>query len=409
MCIAMFQIAEGAKSAGVCLLAGSAGLAAFLPIFVEAVQAAEAARPGPPLLFLVGSVHRAAIDQTDHAAAQGICCHTLQPEEIFAAKPSEAAIAAALETLRCNKPFILRCVAKRGDIAEIQALAEASVIPGGRVAALAGECVAAFAQAVTKQLSPTLAVFGGDTLLSVMKKLSIPSLRPKRELLEGVVYASAPGYSFITKAGGFGEMDIISKLCQTPVTGQALCIRKAAAADARAVAEAHVRSWRSAYKGIVPDDHVLLRLNGGDHFPEPCGGHLGKSVGQILFLPQESGVLHGKEGSVFHGEHALEGELAVNGPVGGVVVHGPNLVGIVQVGLAYVCFTKGIKRTAALLACLITALEPVLNPVWVALATGERPGTYAFAGGAIIFIAVLGYNIWTERSAKGALAASKND
>ncbi len=85
------------------------------------------------------------------------------------------------------------------------------------------------------------------------------------------------------------------------------------------------------------------------------------------------------------------------------------VLGIVQVGLAYVCFTKGIKRTAALLACLITALEPVLNPVWVALATGERPGTYAFAGGAIIFIAVLGYNIWTERSAKGALAASKND
>ncbi len=85
------------------------------------------------------------------------------------------------------------------------------------------------------------------------------------------------------------------------------------------------------------------------------------------------------------------------------------VLGIVQVGLAYVCFTKGIKRTPALLACLITALEPVLNPVWVALATGERPGAYAFMGGAIIFLAVLGYNIWTERSAKGAMATDKND
>ncbi len=85
------------------------------------------------------------------------------------------------------------------------------------------------------------------------------------------------------------------------------------------------------------------------------------------------------------------------------------VLGIVQVGLAYVCFTKGIKRTPALLACLITALEPILNPVWVALATGEQPGTSAFLGGAIIIMAVVGYNIWTERSARRVLTASNND
>jgi drug/metabolite transporter (DMT)-like permease len=72
-------------------------------------------------------------------------------------------------------------------------------------------------------------------------------------------------------------------------------------------------------------------------------------------------------------------------------------LGIVQVGLAYVFFSVGIKKTSALLACLITALEPVLNPLWVALATGELPGPFAALGGAVIVATVVGYNIWVEK------------
>ena len=72
-------------------------------------------------------------------------------------------------------------------------------------------------------------------------------------------------------------------------------------------------------------------------------------------------------------------------------------LGIVQVGLAYVFFSAGIKKTSALLACLITAMEPVLNPVWVALATGEMPGKFAITGGIIIILTVVGYNIWAKK------------
>ena len=74
------------------------------------------------------------------------------------------------------------------------------------------------------------------------------------------------------------------------------------------------------------------------------------------------------------------------------------LLGVVQVGLAYVFFSMGIKSTPALLACLITALEPVLNPIWVALATGERPGPFALTGGAVIVATVVAYNVWVERN-----------
>ena len=73
------------------------------------------------------------------------------------------------------------------------------------------------------------------------------------------------------------------------------------------------------------------------------------------------------------------------------------LLGTIQVGLAYVFFSIGIRKTPALLACLITAIEPVLSPVWVALATGEIPGGFALAGGVVIISTVVVYNLWKER------------
>ena len=77
------------------------------------------------------------------------------------------------------------------------------------------------------------------------------------------------------------------------------------------------------------------------------------------------------------------------------------LLGTVQVGLAYVFFTLGIKRAPALLACLIVALEPVLNPVWVAIFTPERPGQFAIAGGTVIIVTVVAYNMWVAKRESG--------
>ena len=73
------------------------------------------------------------------------------------------------------------------------------------------------------------------------------------------------------------------------------------------------------------------------------------------------------------------------------------VLGIVQVGLAYVFFSIGIKKTSAFLACIITALEPVLNPLLVMIVTKETPGRFAIIGGAIIVLTVVGYNVWVER------------
>lgn len=64
------------------------------------------------------------------------------------------------------------------------------------------------------------------------------------------------------------------------------------------------------------------------------------------------------------------------------------LLGTVQLGLAYLFYAKAIKHVTALEAVLIPVLEPLLNPVWVLLVVGERPGRFALLGGAIVLGAV---------------------
>ena len=43
-------------------------------------------------------------------------------------------------------------------------------------------------------------------------------------------------------------------------------------------------------------------------------------------------------------------------------------------------FSKGVSLTPPVNASLISVLEAVLNPLWVFLALGERPGNFALLG-----------------------------
>jgi len=59
-------------------------------------------------------------------------------------------------------------------------------------------------------------------------------------------------------------------------------------------------------------------------------------------------------------------------------------LGFVQQGAAYLAFTWAIRHATALEAMLIPIIEPILSPVWVAIAIGEIPGPWALVGGAIV-------------------------
>jgi len=64
------------------------------------------------------------------------------------------------------------------------------------------------------------------------------------------------------------------------------------------------------------------------------------------------------------------------------------ILGIVQLGLPYLLFSWAIKHVTAIEGILTTTIEPILNPVWVFLAIGERPGPWAFVGGVIVLVTV---------------------
>lgn len=78
------------------------------------------------------------------------------------------------------------------------------------------------------------------------------------------------------------------------------------------------------------------------------------------------------------------------------------LLGTVQLGLPYVFYATAIKQVTALEATLIPLLEPVLNPLWVMLALGERPGPWAIVGGLLVLGAVLGRGLLMIRAGRMA-------
>lgn len=59
-------------------------------------------------------------------------------------------------------------------------------------------------------------------------------------------------------------------------------------------------------------------------------------------------------------------------------------LGVVQIGLAYVLLTKGIRHVSALEAATLLLAEPAINPVWAWLVHGETPSAWALAGGVLI-------------------------
>ncbi|MEZ5308465.1 MAG: EamA family transporter [Pyrinomonadaceae bacterium] len=73
-------------------------------------------------------------------------------------------------------------------------------------------------------------------------------------------------------------------------------------------------------------------------------------------------------------------------------------LGIVQIGIAYILFTRGVANgVRSLDASIIGFVEPLLNPVWVVLIVGEVPSVWTITGGAVIIAAVLFHTLLQSR------------
>jgi len=70
------------------------------------------------------------------------------------------------------------------------------------------------------------------------------------------------------------------------------------------------------------------------------------------------------------------------------------VMGVVQLGIPYYLFSKGLQSISVQEASLIVLIEPVLNPVWVALVVGEVPSPHTLAGGGVILFSLVLRYLW---------------
>ena len=73
------------------------------------------------------------------------------------------------------------------------------------------------------------------------------------------------------------------------------------------------------------------------------------------------------------------------------------ILGVAQLGIPYILYALAAGKCPPLACVLLAALEPLLNPIWVLLFYGERPGPFALAGGAVVILAVTLWSVWSYR------------
>lgn len=72
-------------------------------------------------------------------------------------------------------------------------------------------------------------------------------------------------------------------------------------------------------------------------------------------------------------------------------------MGSCQLGLSWICFSRGIKTTPSLQASFITMIEPVLNPILALLILGEAMGTLSVIGSVLVVATIVVHNVLTAK------------
>ena len=78
------------------------------------------------------------------------------------------------------------------------------------------------------------------------------------------------------------------------------------------------------------------------------------------------------------------------------------ILGVFQLGISYILYVKAAQYCSPLSCCLIGAIEPLLNPVWVLLFDGEKPGIFALIGAVIVVVSI---TVWTALKGKNGETA----
>ncbi len=214
------QVGEDLSRAGENdLLAGCAGFAEQLPALLDLKKSPMPAvvhRGGT--LLICGSLHPISLQQADYAQTHcGYHGFSLSAEQLLGLEPVES-LPEIIRLLAAGERVMLRGGGGQEQLVTTEQVAEAAGISRDEVPAR----IAAGFGRLTAQIVPdgtpgTLIVFGGDTLLGIVRALGGNSLIPLAEVCPGVVLARSDRRlafqgNLVTKAGGFGEESLVKTI-----------------------------------------------------------------------------------------------------------------------------------------------------------------------------------------------------
>ena len=73
------------------------------------------------------------------------------------------------------------------------------------------------------------------------------------------------------------------------------------------------------------------------------------------------------------------------------------LLGFVQIGMAYIFLAKGLDYVPPVAASLISMVEPIVNPILVAVFYGETIGFISIIGAVIVLGSATFYSVYSSK------------
>jgi len=136
----------------------------------------------------------------------------------------------------------------------------------------------------------------------------------------------------------------------------------------------------------------LDELEGGYFWGNICGVAAGLFFASVFIINGDidaeerfSGQLIGHAITFLFG---LPFALMTGVELSGVPLLNIIILGVFQLGIPYVLYGLAAEHCPPLACCLLGAVEPLLNPVWVLIFDGERPGTLALIGAVVVITSV---------------------
>lgn len=202
---------------------GNAGFAEILTHYIESdTKKEEIILEDDRILFVCGSVNITSLKQCKYAEKIGYCSDSLKFSNIISEdyKNSDNYITDKeyfKEKINNNKKFLLRTSDSEDVIKKAIEYTEKNSISmedlTSNIANSTGQLVS---DLIREHEIRNLIIFGGDTLMGILKNIGCQYIIPVSEIFPGVVFTRAVGkdtaINVITKAGGFGEESIIERI-----------------------------------------------------------------------------------------------------------------------------------------------------------------------------------------------------